>query len=126
MSTVKMHLLVGIDFSESSNVALAQAVALATRLGARLHLGYIAHGDGQPFHRAGSVHDAVDGVPPHVNGSVRRIDQVSPQPQFHQSGAGILFRLPSFTTKNPSPWSDMSVDRPVDSKFPWVFTVSTL
>jgi nucleotide-binding universal stress UspA family protein len=46
MSTVKMHLLVGIDFSESSNVALAQAVALATRLGARLHLCYIAYGDG--------------------------------------------------------------------------------
>ncbi len=46
MTTTKMHLLVGIDFSESSNVALAHAVVLATRLGARLHLCYIAYGDG--------------------------------------------------------------------------------
>lgn len=46
MSTAKMHIMVGIDFSESSTLALAHAVEWAGRMGARLHLCYIAYSDG--------------------------------------------------------------------------------
>jgi nucleotide-binding universal stress UspA family protein len=38
-----MNILVGIDFSECSELALSQAIKLVAQTGARLHLGYIAY-----------------------------------------------------------------------------------
>lgn len=46
MSTAKFHILVGIDFSDSSNVAIQHAARIAQAMGARLHLGHIAKGEG--------------------------------------------------------------------------------
>ena len=43
MSTAPMNILVGIDFSECSNLVMSQAVKLVGQTGARLHLGYVAH-----------------------------------------------------------------------------------
>lgn len=42
----KMHILVGIDFSESSAMALAHALKLAGRTGAQLHLCHVAPAEG--------------------------------------------------------------------------------
>lgn len=46
MSTAKLHILVGIDFSDSSNVAIQHAARLSVAMGARLHLAHIATGEG--------------------------------------------------------------------------------
>lgn len=46
MNNAKTHILVGIDFSDSSNMALSHAVRMAEAMGARLHLAHISKGDG--------------------------------------------------------------------------------
>lgn len=46
MSPAKMHILVGIDFSDSSNLAIQHAARWAESCGARLHLCHIAEGEG--------------------------------------------------------------------------------
>src|SRR3569832_483779 len=46
MNGTLQHILVGIDFSESSQMALLHALQLAERLHARLHLAHIAPGEG--------------------------------------------------------------------------------
>lgn len=46
MNQHKIHILVGIDFSDSSMMALQHALKLATHTHARLHLCYIAKGEG--------------------------------------------------------------------------------
>lgn len=46
MSHTKIHILVGIDFSDSSNLAVQHAARLAEACGARLHLAHIANGEG--------------------------------------------------------------------------------
>lgn len=46
MSNTMFHVLVGIDFSDSSDMALSHAVRLAEGLHGRLHLAHIAKADG--------------------------------------------------------------------------------
>jgi nucleotide-binding universal stress UspA family protein len=46
MSNAKFHILVGIDFSDSSNLAVQHAARMAHAMGARLHLAHIANGEG--------------------------------------------------------------------------------
>lgn len=46
MNSNKIHILVGIDFSDSSNLAIQHAARLAEAMGARLHLAHIASGSG--------------------------------------------------------------------------------
>ena len=46
MNDTMLHILVGLDFSESSALALAQALKLAERTSARLHICHIAPGGG--------------------------------------------------------------------------------
>lgn len=46
MSHTKIHILVGIDFSDSSNLAVQHAARLAEACGGRLHLAHIANGEG--------------------------------------------------------------------------------
>lgn len=46
MSTATFHILVGIDFSDSSNLAIQHALRLGGAMGARLHLAHIVTGEG--------------------------------------------------------------------------------
>lgn len=46
MSEPTMHILVGLDFSEASAMALVHARRLAERTGARLHISHIVKDDG--------------------------------------------------------------------------------
>lgn len=46
MNNTKIHILVGIDFSDSSNLAVQHAARWAEACGGRLHLAHIAKGDG--------------------------------------------------------------------------------